>query len=215
MEEKKSTEEIIAQEKAKVEDIMSQSHIEEILKNNEAVMEFGGVTYRVRRPTFGQKQQAYTKRVEKFTELLSNKKYLLESDLKKLYKDRGIDIDDLDNNYKVLEDKKNKLLLQLGQALKEKKSDAELKTLRDEITNLISGQTEISMRKLVLMESSIETQLQIYVYSYLAYLVVEKKEGENWIAPWKSYEEFLNQNEVLINKVVYNASLFVRNEIEL
>ena len=91
MEEIKSTEKTeqeIKEIKDKIQDILNLNEIEELIKKNEHIFEFEGITYKVAKPNFKQKQEAYKKRIEKFTELLQNDKYMLEKninlDLKKL-----------------------------------------------------------------------------------------------------------------------------------
>jgi len=193
--------------------------VEDILKNNEYVFTYKDIKYKVRKPTFGEKQGAYEKKVEREIFLLESKdengkyRYKSAEDLKKLYKNRGIDVDDMDNKFLTLEQKKNDLKLKLGKGLKEKKPKNELKVYHDEIYKIDLSQKELSFRKAKLLEISIENQLDIMIYSYLTYLISEKLVDEKWVKVWNSYEEFKNSPDDIINKVSYYAVLIIQNEV--
>ena len=193
--------------------------VEDILKNNEYLFTYKDVKYKVRKPSFGEKQAAYEKKVEREIYLLEakdeNGKYRYKSaeDLKKLYKNRGIDVDELDNKFLTLEQKKNDLKLKLGKGLKDKKPKNELKIYHDEIFKIDLTQKELSFKKAKLLEISIENQLDIMTYSYLTYLISEKLVDEKWVKVWNSYEEFKSSPDDIINKVSYYAVLIVQNEV--
>jgi len=194
---------------------IDQTFVEELLANNEKEFEYKGVTYRIRRPTFKERQEAYQKRNEKFVELLKNDKYLLEEDLKKLYKQRGVDIDELDKKISLLQKQRNDLNLKLGKALEEKKSEPELKIYRDEIEKINEQIELLSIKKTNLLEYSIERQTFIFLYTYLTYLITEKKENNTWVKAWNSFEEFQNCSEDLVNLVsFYAAAMFQQDFIE-
>jgi len=194
---------------------IDQTFVEELLANNEKEFEYKGVAYRIRRPTFKERQEAYQKRNEKFVELLKNDKYLLEEDLKKLYKQRGVDIDELDKKISLLQKQRNDLNLKLGKALEEKKSEPELKIYRDEIEKINEQIELLSIKKTNLLEYSIERQTFIFLYTYLTYLITEKKENDTWVKAWNSFEEFQNCSEDLVNLVsFYAAAMFQQDFVE-
>jgi len=201
--------------KSKVQKVIDFDKIEELLMNNKVEFDYDKVKYKVVRPSFKQKQEVNEKRIEKYTLLLQNEKFLLEEDLIKLYKKRGIDIEAMNKNYDALEEQKSKLLFELGKAIKEKKPEKDLQPYRDEISKLNTQQEEIVMRKAVLLDSSIECQVNVYSYSYLAYLITEKSVNNKWIKAWDTYDSFLNSEETLITTVVMHASLLTKNEIPI
>ncbi len=202
----------------KVSEMVDLGKVEELLGSNKLEFTIKEQRYRVLNPTFRQKQIINEKRIEKYQELLQAKtetgvfRYKTEDDLIKLYKERGIDIKEMDKQFDAIEKKKNDLLFQLGQLIKDKKSEDDLKVLRNEIQSLYESQQEIYMKKAVLLDSSLETQVNIYVYTYLAFLITEKSVNGEWVKAWNTYEEFLNCEEQIINTTVQYSSLLSRSE---
>ncbi len=193
--------------------------IEEIMKSNEFEFEFRGVKYKVKKPTFGQKQETQSKKTEKEIELIQikddndNYKYKSREELIKIYKDRGIDIDELDSTFVSLERKKNDLQIKLGKGLKEKKSKKELELYHDEIEKIDILQQEVSIKKAQLLISSTENQLEIFIYSYLTYLIAEKLVEDKWVKVWSSYDEFQKTSGAIVDKISYYTVLIVQNEV--
>jgi len=212
---KKKINEEIQKIKTKVQKIIDFDRIEELLMNNKVEFDYDEVKYKVDRPSFKQKQEVNDKRMEKYTLLLQNEKFLLEEDLIKLYKKRGIDIEAMNKNYDEMEKQKSNLLFELGKAIKDKKPESVLQPYRDEISKLNTQQEEIAMRKAVLLDSSIESQINIYTYSYLAYLITEKSVNNKWVRAWDNYDSFLNSEETLITTAVMHASLLTKNEVPI
>jgi hypothetical protein len=210
MEEKKeevSTEVQVEEIKKKLNDLMDMSETEELLKSTEKIFEHEGVTYRVRKPNFREKQEVYQKRVEKFTELLSNDKYSLEKDLIKVYLKRDIDIEAMNLEIFNKVKRRDELMLQLGGVIKDGGSDTDLSKYKDEIKGLNSEIQMLSIQKTQLLEFSIENQVMVFVYSYMTYLISEKKDGENWIRVWKTFKDFENDSGNIINRLSYYATL--------
>ena len=191
----------------KMKDLLNLTELESVLNSNEKEFEVDGVTYRVIRPTHKQRQEAYQKRITKYSELLKDKNYMLESDLKKLYDSRGIDTDEMLKTIKTKSDRRDKLMIQLGEALTTNASDTELNSFKDEISILNSEIQDISIKRTMLFEVSLEQQVLIHTISYLTFLIVEKKDGENWIKAWNTYEEFENCSDKLINRSTYYVTL--------
>jgi len=195
------------------------NYVENLLQNNEIEFEYKNQKYKVRKPTYKEKQEAYQKRIAKYNELLEatddkgKPLYKTEEELKKLYKKRGIDLDELDNKFTALEQQKKLYQEKLGKALKEKKSDNELQDYKKQIENIIEEQKTISAKKTLLLETCIENQAIVFFYNYLAYLVTEKLENEKWVRAFKTYEEFLNNDEELINQLVFHISLVIIPEL--
>lgn len=204
----------IKKEINEVRDSVDQSLVEEILQGNEIEFPIGEETYRVSKPTFGHKQEVYKKRVEKFTELLQDKKLLLEKDLKKQYKDRGIDIDEMQKKIIELERTKNDFQIKLGEGIIDQISDTELNTFKERIEEIEQAQMAIAIEKNSLMEFCIEQQIFVFVYIYLTYLITEKKDKEgNWVRVWNKFEEYEKENEEIVKTVTYYASLLLKDEL--
>lgn len=198
----------------KLKNVLNTEITENMLKNNIIEFEYNKVNYRIKRPTFKQRQEAYEKQVEKRLELLQNSKYMLEDDLKKLYKEkRNIDIDDIIKQINILENQKNNYQLKLGEALKNKVPENEKKVYKEEIKKIEDKQNLLSIKKTNLLEFSIENQTLIFVYSYLTYLITEKKDGNKWIKAWKTYDNFLNTDDNIINTISWYSGIILRNEL--
>lgn len=188
--------------------------VEETLKNNELEFEYNGTKYRIVRPNFAKKQEAYREKIRKYTELLKDKNNLLEKDLIALYKERNIDIEELQKQVTNLQNKKNNFQLQLGELLAKKAPESDYKIIADEIKLIEEEQVGITIIKNNLLEASIENQLYLYIYSYLIYLVTEKLAENTWIPAWKNYDEFQKSDELLINKLVLLATFLLKDELK-
>lgn len=196
----------------KIQTSMDVDLIESTLKNNVFEFELDGEKFRVRKPTFSEKNIVYKKKVEKFTELIKDKSLMLESAWIKQYKERGVDIDELDDRMVALQKQKENLQLVLGKEIEAKGSEEDLKKIKDEIVQIQTEQAGFSVQKTTLLQFSIEYQLNVYVYSILTTLIAETEVNGTWVKVWKSYEEFENSDEKKVNKITFYASLIIRDE---
>jgi len=196
----------------KVNEFIKKETVENIVKDNKVEFVHDEIKYRINKATFEQKMEMTSKRIKKYTELLRDPDQLLERDLIELYKKRGIDIKDMENKLSTLEKEKTSILIKLGEALKENKEEPILENLRDEAAKIIGRQQHIDIEKSLLLQNSIETQLNLYTYTYLAYLVTEKFVNDVWIKGWNTYDEFCKEHEELVNKVVWHSTLLTRIE---
>lgn len=220
-EEQKNLQEKIDKVRKDVKNIQEMDVLSDLIKNNEIEFDNKGIRYRVRKPTFQHKLKANEERGRRYIALLKDKNYCLERDLIEIYKTRGIDIDEMDRRYQNLEHERKDLLNKLGEALTKSKPKEELDVFRKEIEKINTDQQEIMIRKSVLLDTSIEAQINVFVYTYLSYLITERfypgtePSADKWEKAWNSYEEFLAEDEVLVNLVVWNATLLTRSEIPL
>lgn len=202
--------------KKQVSETLTETTVEEAVNSNVMEFEHEEKTYRVRKPNFREKKQVHSLRVRKYTELLKNDDYLLHDDLIALYKKRGTDVELLDKQLVALEAKKKDLQIKLGKAIKDNRPDQELVTYKVSIENIITQQTEISLKKINLFQYSIETQVNIFACAYLAYLVSEIKIDENnWKRVFKTYEKFEEEDSALSNKLLMYATLMINHELSL
>ncbi len=204
-----SNEDMINQVKEQIQKEINMSQVEELIKNNINEFEYKQIKYRVGTPNFIDKQKAYEVKVEKFTELLQDKRYKLQEDLKKLWLDRGINIDELTDKINNLEGQKNNLELKLGELLKNSAPDTDLVPLRDEIKAIKTEQYLLSIKKTDYLQYSIESQVAIAVYRYLTFAVAQKQDGEKWVPAWANYQDFLNEEEALVNTFSFYVSLMI------
>lgn len=204
----KSTDEVYK----KMHDMLNLNEIADLINSNEKIFEFEGVTYKVTRPNFNQKQEVYNKKIEKYVEMLRNDKYLLTKDLKELYKKRGIDLDTIEINLKNKMKRRDDFMIKLGGEIKNNSNEETLQTLKKEIEELNTEIQVLSVEKSSLLEVSIEQQLLVFVYSYFVYLITTKKEGERWIKVWNNYDEFMNSKQALINRLSYYVTMIIGSE---
>ncbi len=187
--------------------------LESLLENNELEFEIRKIKYKIRKLNFKEKQELNRERIRKYNELLKAKddtgKFIFntESDLIKIYKERGIDIDEMTNKFNLLAKKKDDYDLKLGQMLKENKPEIELEVFKKEIEKIKEEQKSISIKKTTLLDSTLEMQLLIFVYSYIAYLVTEKSVEDKWVRAFNNYKEFEETDNGIIDDIIYNISL--------
>jgi hypothetical protein len=147
-----------------------------------------------------------------------NFKYKSEEDLKKLYKEREIDIDEMEKQLLQLELKKKDFMKKLGESLSisENKKEApvpELDALKQEIEDINSQMQQISMRKNNLLEVSLESQTFVYIISYATYLSLQKKEGDSWLPIVDSYEKFLEVDEKITTQAAFYSTVIVTSDL--
>ena len=105
-------------------------------------------------------------------------------------------------------------MFKLGKAIQDQAPDNELITYRDEIKQLESEQRELLMRRTVLLEASLESQISVFLYSYLAYQVCMRKDNDVWVKAFASYDEFMsNPDESFINICIFYVSFLARIEL--
>ena len=126
---------------------------------------------------------------------------------------KGIDIKDIDSKLVVLEKQRQDYMYKLGQSIKENKQNEDLVTYKTEIQKINTQYQELTMRRAIYMDISLESNVNVFVYTYLAYLTVEKKENDVWIKAWTTYDDFMSCDESLINLAVFYASFLSRIEL--
>lgn len=215
MTEEKISEKIDEVTKKATEDL-NQDLLDKILQGKDFEFEIKGIQYKVRKPTFVDKQKVYKEKIKKYTELLKDENLMLETDLKEQYKKRGIDIDDIQNKIMNLEQEKKSYQLKLGDILIGNGVESDAEIYKKQIEDIIRKQKELSMKKTSLMEYCLEQQLVVFLYAYLTTLIVDKKVGEKWEKVWNSYEEFeASPDEEIINKIAFYSTLMMQEEIRL
>jgi len=201
----------------KVNEVMDMNLVESYIKDNIIPFSYEDKQYRVRRPSLKERNVVNELRIKKQVGMLKAKNkdgsfvYSSEEDLIKLYKERGVDLNELQSKMVSLQNKRNQTMLKLGKALKDKASEGDLKVYRDEIDNLKEELQVLNIEKTTYLEFSIEQQMFIFVYSYLTSMITEKKEDDKWVSMWKSYDEYLIADEKFINIVSFHAALIISN----
>jgi hypothetical protein len=186
-----------------INDRYSLEKIEEMIKNNFISFSYKEKNYRVRMLNEKDKDDLDLIRRQKFGELLQNSNILFEKEIIKLYKTRGIDIDDLDSQVRKLQQEIKSVQKKLGEALENKESDIILKKYKDDILELTNDIYTVIVKKTNLLENSFERRL-IYEVNYaMAYLSVEEKINDKYEKAFLNLDEFLKQDDKFLTDVIY------------
>lgn len=194
---------------------MDENLIDKSLQSNELEFEVDHIKYRVRKPTFSEKQNCENARLKKFNELIKKDEYMFEESLISILKNKGIDIKAMDDQIRKLESDKQTYQYKLGKGLVDNIANNEVEELRTQIIELTNLQQYLIVKKNNYLEFSIENQMVVFVYLYLTSLITEQKDGEEWVRVWKDLNELQScENESLIRQATFCATLITRNEIE-
>jgi hypothetical protein len=186
--------------------------VAEMIKTNTISFSFKDKEYRVRLLNQKDKDELDLFRRRKFGELLQDKNILFESELIRLYKEKGIDIEkEIDEKVKKLLTELNDKRMKLGEALENKEPESILKTYADEIEELEREINGLSIQKTNLLENSFEKTLENQVIKCLSYLSLEIKVNEEYTRAYNKIEDFLKAEEDLIGKTItYSMALNYR-----
>ena len=190
-----------------MDDDINLKRVEEFIKDNKITFDYEGKQYRVKMLNLREKEELDILRRKKFSQLLqakddqNNYVYLLEKDLIKVLKDRGMKIDEIDDDLKKLDSEFSRIQLELGESLSKNEGEAILKTYEDNIQAIISQKQVLSTQRNLLLTYSLENCLENYVYQVITFLSLEKLEDELWIKAFDTLEDFQNyKDENLIIK---------------
>jgi hypothetical protein len=103
----------------------------------------------------------------------------------------------------------------LGAGLVDAMPADDLVILKNELKSIMDEQSAILMEKSVLLDSSLESQLNVYVFTYMAALITERCNNEQWVQAWPTYDDFIKEPDALVNQAVWYASIMYRNEAPL
>uniref|UniRef100_A0A6M3K6R6 Uncharacterized protein n=1 Tax=viral metagenome TaxID=1070528 RepID=A0A6M3K6R6_9ZZZZ len=197
----------------KVNDLLNLNEIADLVKSNEKIFEVNNISYRIKKPSYKQRQEVYKKKMEKYIDFLKDEKYLLEKDLKILYSKRGIDIDKMNIELENKMRRRDEMMIKLGEAIKNKSGDNDLQILKREIESMNDEIQILAVEKSNLLDPSIEKQVSIFIYSYFTFVLAEKKDGENWLKVWNTYEDYENGEQELINRFSFYTTMMIGNSL--
>lgn len=167
-------------------DLEESIKMEAVVKDNKVEFKSGDKTYRVRIPNFPERNELQKIRRVKYLELVRNDKMLFRKQWVSLYKEKGIDINKMEDDIKVKQSEIEALLFRLVKV----QDDKSIKTLQDDVLRLRSEQFDITIEKTDLLQYCIEDQLLLHVNTYTTYLVLETKEKESWVRYFENFENF-------------------------
>jgi hypothetical protein len=194
----------------RISNLEKEEEIESLLKDNVIEFEVKGIKYRLHKPTVQEKIEVKNFRTKKYLELLKDDKFMFKQQLIDLYKQKGIDIYDLQKQQQELQNEIEKLMLKLAELGNLPNDDPNVVELRSKILSLKEEQTILFIQERDLLSHSIEDILLEQVHLYFTYILLEKLVNDQWVKAYNSFEEFCNSsdNEV-IDKALYYVSLLI------
>lgn len=176
--------------------------ITELIKDNKIEFEFENNQYRVRLLNAKEKDELDLIRRRRFGQLLRDKDILLEKDLISAYKEKGIDIEtEIDSKLKSLNAQLEDVNYKLGEALVKTPGDTILKTYKEQVIILTIEIRKLTIQRGHFLEYSLENHLQNFVAQAISYLCLDIKKEDKWIRAYNSLEEFMQQDDRLIELV--------------
>ena len=177
------------------------SKTEEFIKDNKITFEYKGKKYRVRLLNLVEKEELDTLRRKKFGQLIKDKDILLEKDLIVQYKERGMDIGDIDMEIKKLNAEELDQQMKLGESIAKNENENILINYKEQIIELRTKKQVLNTQKNMLLECSLENSLLNYVAQVITYLSLEEEINDTWHRMFDSLEKFqIYEDEQLINK---------------
>jgi hypothetical protein len=180
----------------------------DLIKDNKIEFTYEDKSYRLRLMNRKEKEELDSLRRRRFGQLIKDKDILLESDLKKQYKERGIDLEDAMERVRELYKEKSSYDLKLGEALANKEEETILKSYKENIIKINYEISAIISQQTNLLSYSLENQLASYVTKIAVYLSLEVQDDDKWIRQFKTLESFENfEDEKLLEKATYYCLL--------
>ena len=179
--------------------------MENIVKDNKIEFKVEDKLYRVRKPSFVERQEIDIARRKRYLEMVNDDSYLFRKSWIEKYKTKGINIAEKEVKVRSLQEDIKTVLLRLATA--EISQDVEL--LKKEVLRLREEQFSISMEVTDLLSYSIEEQLLIEVNKYTTYQVLEVKTESDWKRVYDTYEDFKKSDSRVINESFYYISYLI------
>lgn len=180
----------------------------DLIKDNKIEFIYEDKSYRIRLMNRKEKEELDSLRRRRFGQLIKDKDILLESDLKKQYKERGIDLDESMDRVRELYKEKSTYEFKLGESIANKEEETILKSYKENIIAINYQISSIISQHTSLLSYSLENQLAAYVTKVAVYLSLEIQESEKWIRKFNTLELFENfEDEKLLEKATYYCLL--------
>lgn len=185
----------------KINEDVDLARIEEMIKDNKIEFIHKDKKYRVRLMNLKEKEELHLLRLKKFGQLMQDKDILIEATLIEKYKEKGIDIDKLNDDLKKVEAEIHALTIMLGEAISKSESETILNGYKEKIDTLYNAKQIFIVQKTNLLQMSLENQLENYVASFITFLTLDININDSWKRLFIIYDDFINcEDEDLINK---------------
>jgi len=206
MEQKEEKKEIAEEALKVIAELEESTKLEEIVKDNKIEFQVGDNFFRVRKPNVQEQEIINSERRKKYVELVDDDSYYFRKQWIKKYTKKGIDINKMESDIMKLQDKIKSLLLRLAKETSKNNIDK----IKEEIEKIRQQQNDINVEKVDLMSHCIEDQLVIYGNSYTSYMVLERKEEDNWVKHFETYESYLECKDwSLLNRMYYYLNVLI------
>ena len=177
------------------------SRIEELIRDNKISFDYDEKKYRVRMLNLKEKEELDMLRRRKFGQLIKDKDILLEKDLIVQYKERGINIDEIDDQIKKVNAENMELQFKLGEAISKNEGQVILKEYENQIQELIIKKQVLNTQRNLLLTFCLENQLLNYVAEIITYLSLDELKDGVWQRMFNTLEDFQTYtDEGLVNK---------------
>jgi hypothetical protein len=221
-EEIKITEDSIEKEvkelKESLDNKLTEIQVAELIKNNMFIVNFEGNTYRLDKPSTQQVSEMYEKVANKKIEFLMQDNVLPAEILKKKWKEKGIDIFEMEKKIEALQKEKEKYEYTLGKVLEEDKETDNPESFKNKIDDIKSQQRALNNQIMQYLDISLENRLGTFQYMYLTYLITRKKVDdngkENWVKAFDTYDNYLSMSPLLTNRLNVYTVLLVKDELQ-
>jgi hypothetical protein len=175
--------------------------MEQLVKDNVIEFTVEGAIYRVRKPSFIERQEIDTARRKKYLEFINDASFFFKRQWVDKYKAKGVDINAMEQKIKGYQGEIESVLLRLATATEPK----DIEVLKKEIYKIRDEQFSLSIEVTDLLSHCIENQLVVYTNSYTTFIVLEQKVGEDWEKVYDTYDSFMKSD----SKIIENAFLYI------
>ena len=205
MEEKKnkSREELAKDITKKLDEIANMDKLSEMIKDNKIYFELDKKEYRVRKPTFKEKNQIERLRSLKKMELIKDQAFKFRRQWIDIYKEQGIDLDKLEKEIEEINLQIEDVKLKIGGT----ESIEAKKRLSEDIQDLKLKRNKLIIEQTDYLEYSIEDILTEFSNISLVVQVLEVKDNDKWIKVFKDYDDLMNSDN---QKLVALATGYTR-----
>lgn len=201
--------------KTEIDGKINQALVEEFITKESLSYKHNDVIYKVVRPTFEDKQEVFKAIAKKKMQMLDSGEFYPADVLKAKWFKNGIDINEIEKSIKELAEEKQKVQEQLGAILTDENRLDNYKSYEDKIKELNEKIQLKRMKILSYLDCSIETQIEVFAYNYLAFVLTKKLQGEEFVRAWGSFEEFQKQDGKLINTLSLYTSVLCQDEFNI
>ncbi len=168
------------------------AEVEEMIRDNKVTFAYNDKKYRVRLLNNKEKEELSLLRTKKYGQLLKDKDVLFERELIKLLKERGKDVDKIDEEIEKLANEELKLQKKCGESIAKNERKVILENYRKERDDVILKKNILEAQRTLLLEMSFENRLEEYTYKIITYLSLDELKDGVWQRMFNTLDEFNN-----------------------